>query len=151
MTKTFWMTLVTLLGLTVAMGGQTKQEKARAKFDQITHRDQAREQERDRDRDGDRDRDHDRAGRRDRDDDHDRDHHGFKNSHGRPPGWEHGKKTGWGDCDLPPGQAKKYGCHPPHSHHHHTREVRTSDTKPVVLPRPHAEVHAHAGVDAGVR
>lgn len=29
----------------------------------------------------------------------------------RPPGWSRGKKTGWGNCDLPPGQAKKYGCH----------------------------------------
>jgi hypothetical protein len=29
---------------------------------------------------------------------------------GRPPGWGKGKKTGWGNCDLPPGQAKKYGC-----------------------------------------
>ena len=28
----------------------------------------------------------------------------------RPPGWSHGKKTGWGDCGMPPGQAKKYGC-----------------------------------------
>ena len=28
----------------------------------------------------------------------------------RPPGWNHGKKTGWGNCGLPPGQAKKYGC-----------------------------------------
>ena len=29
----------------------------------------------------------------------------------RPPGWSQGKKTGWGDCGMPPGQAKKYGCH----------------------------------------
>ncbi len=29
---------------------------------------------------------------------------------GRPPGWSKGNKTGWGDCGLPPGQAKKYGC-----------------------------------------
>jgi hypothetical protein len=29
---------------------------------------------------------------------------------GRPPGWSRGKKTGWGNCGLPPGQAKKYGC-----------------------------------------
>ena len=29
----------------------------------------------------------------------------------RPPGWSRGKKTGWGDCGLPPGQARKYGCH----------------------------------------
>jgi hypothetical protein len=28
----------------------------------------------------------------------------------RPPGWTQGKKTGWGNCGLPPGQAKKYGC-----------------------------------------
>ncbi len=28
----------------------------------------------------------------------------------RPPGWSEGKKVGWGDCGLPPGQAKKYGC-----------------------------------------
>lgn len=28
----------------------------------------------------------------------------------RPPGWGHGKKTGWGNCGLPPGQAKKRGC-----------------------------------------
>jgi hypothetical protein len=34
-------------------------------------------------------------------------------SHGRgnqPPGWSHGQKTGWGNCDLPPGLAKKRGC-----------------------------------------
>lgn len=29
---------------------------------------------------------------------------------GRPPGWSRGKKTGWGNCGLPPGQAKKHGC-----------------------------------------
>ena len=29
---------------------------------------------------------------------------------GVPPGWSKGKKTGWGNCGLPPGRAKKYGC-----------------------------------------
>jgi hypothetical protein len=29
----------------------------------------------------------------------------------RPHGWERGRKLGWGGCDLPPGQAKKYGCY----------------------------------------
>jgi len=28
----------------------------------------------------------------------------------RPPGWSRERKTGWGNCGLPPGQAKKYGC-----------------------------------------
>ena len=27
----------------------------------------------------------------------------------RPPGWSKGKKTGWDNCGLPPGQAKKSG------------------------------------------
>lgn len=27
-----------------------------------------------------------------------------------PPGWSHGRKVGWRNCDLPPGQAKKRGC-----------------------------------------
>jgi len=25
----------------------------------------------------------------------------------RPPGWSRGNKTGWGNCELPPDQAKK--------------------------------------------
>ena len=28
----------------------------------------------------------------------------------RPPGWDQGGKKGWGDCDVPPGLAKKRGC-----------------------------------------
>lgn len=34
----------------------------------------------------------------------------YSNGDERPPGWSQGKKTGWGNCGLPPGQAKKYGC-----------------------------------------
>ncbi|GEM_PF-3798138 len=30
----------------------------------------------------------------------------WKKGH-RPPGWDKGKKTGWGDSDVPPGLAKK--------------------------------------------
>jgi hypothetical protein len=28
----------------------------------------------------------------------------------RAPGWNRGRKTGWGACNVPPGQAKKLGC-----------------------------------------
>lgn len=35
----------------------------------------------------------------------------FGRNEGRPYGWSKGKKTGWRDCGLPPGQAKKYGCY----------------------------------------
>src|SRR5919204_1275040 len=65
----------------------------------------------DRDRD-----DHDR-GDRDRDDRdrgwERRENHEYRIygiNDGRPPGWNYGRKTGWRDCGLPPGQAKKYGC-----------------------------------------
>lgn len=27
-----------------------------------------------------------------------------------PQGWDRGRKTGWGNCDVPPGLAKKFGC-----------------------------------------
>ena len=34
----------------------------------------------------------------------------YREHDGVPPGWSKGKKTGWGNCGLPPGQAKKHGC-----------------------------------------
>src|SRR5438874_10527275 len=63
-----------------------------------------RDHDRDRDRDHVRDRDHDRERIRHRDRDRDDDdRNSFRGDH-RPPGWSKGKKTGWGDCDVPPGQ-----------------------------------------------
>jgi hypothetical protein len=64
--------------------------------------------------------------------DHDRDHDR------RPPGWDKGKKKGWGDCDVPPGQAKKHGCYDRDRHHHHARRVvrRTPTTTVRRDPRP---------------
>ena len=59
---------------------------------------------------------HQQGNKQDRDDDRGWDRrdgyeyrvYGDRNN--RPPGWSHGKKTGWGNCGLPPGQAKKDGC-----------------------------------------
>ena len=71
------------------------------------------------------DRDRDDKGRNHKKDwgerDRDRDHGRVANN-GRPPGWDKGKKTGWGNCDVPPGQAKKQGCN-------------SSRTRPVVISR----------------
>lgn len=50
-------------------------------------------------------------GDRDRDDAFGRRRSGIFGRSDRPPGWSHGRKTGWGNCDVPPGQAKKEGCH----------------------------------------
>ena len=96
----------------------------------------------DNDRNHDRDRDHVR--------DHDRDHHSdFRDHHAgpksTPPGWSKGRKTGWGNCDAPPGQAKKTGCRPvAHTHHVHRASehphqahrptVRTNNSQPVTAP-----------------
>ena len=41
------------------------------------------------------------------DDDDDQGEHHHKKDKKRPHGWDMGKKTGWGDKDVPPGLAKK--------------------------------------------
>lgn len=51
------------------------------------------------------DRDGDRWERRDK-----FEYRTYARHEGRPPGWNRGVKTGWANCGLPPGQAKKYGC-----------------------------------------
>jgi len=64
---------------------------------------------------GDKDK-HQHGNKHDRDDDRGWDHRDgyeyrvYGDRDERPPGWGHGKKTGWGDCGLPPSQAKKDGC-----------------------------------------
>jgi len=85
----------------------------------IPPQDDRRVRDRDHDRDHDRDRDRDQVRHRGRHRDDDRD--SFRGD-GRPPGWSKGNKTGWGNCDVPPGQAKKYGCHPNgRSHRGHSK------------------------------
>jgi hypothetical protein len=61
----------------------------------------------------------------------------------RPPGWSRGKKTGWGDCGLPPGQAKKYGCrsytHQGRPHYYYKDELGR-----IIIRHP--TIEAHGGV-----
>lgn len=86
----------------------------------------------------------------DRDDDHDRwerrenwEYHTYRGDE-RPPGWSKGKKTGWGNCNLPPGQAKKYGCN---RYRHQGRDYYwyKNDDGRIVVRRP--IITAHAGVE----
>lgn len=59
---------------------------------------------------------------------------------GRPPGWSKGKKTGWGNCGMPPGQAKKHGCRTyvyegrPHYYYQ-------DDRGRIIVRRPVVEAH----------
>ncbi|MGI9103876.1 MAG: hypothetical protein ACR2IF_15660 [Terriglobales bacterium] len=99
-------------------------------------RDHDRDRDRhDRDRHALRDRDHDRDHDRDRDRARDarREHRNgvFAQNNGTPPGWSKGKKTGWGDCDVPPGQAKKIGCTP---HSTYRRHRHSAYRRPVIAP-----------------
>jgi hypothetical protein len=64
----------------------------------------------------------------------------------RPPGWSHGKKTGWKNCGMPPGQAKKYGCHSyvveGRPHYYYQDEVgRIIVRRPVISVHGAIEVH----------
>jgi hypothetical protein len=58
----------------------------------------------------------------------------------RPPGWGHGKKTGWGNCGLPPGQAKKYGCR---TYVYQDRPVYyyQDEVGRIIVRRPIIEIH----------
>jgi hypothetical protein len=61
-----------------------------------------------------------------------------------PPGWDHGNKTGWRDCGLPPGQAKKYGCRT-YIYEGRRQYYYEDDAGRIFVRRPIIEVHA--GVD----
>ena len=59
---------------------------------------------------------------------------------GEPPGWTHGKKTGWGNCGLPPGQAKKYGCQT-YSYEGRPYYYYQDDRGRIIVRRPTVEVY----------
>ncbi len=71
------------------------------------------------------------------------DYRAYEGDH-RPPGWSQGKKKGWGNCDLPPGQAKKYGCN---TYSYGGREYHwyRDDGGRIIVRRP--VITAHAGIE----
>jgi hypothetical protein len=62
-----------------------------------------------------------------------------------PPGWSHGKKTGWGNCGMPPGQAKKYGCRT-YTHEGRPYYYYRDDQGRTVVRRPTIEVHGSVDI-----
>jgi hypothetical protein len=62
----------------------------------------------------------------------------------RPPGWSKGRKTGWGNCGMPPGQAKKYGCN---RYRYQGRDYYwyRNDEGHIIVRRPIISIHG--GVD----
>jgi hypothetical protein len=69
----------------------------------------------------------------------------YDQPNGQPPGWSHGKKTGWGNCGLPPGQAKKYGCRT-YVHQGRPYYYYEDDHGRTVVRRPIIEVHGSVTV-----
>ncbi len=63
---------------------------------------------------------------------------------GRPPGWSQGKKTGWGNCGMPPGQAKKYGCRT-YSYQGRPYYYYQDEIGRIIVRRPLISVHG--GID----
>lgn len=63
------------------------------------------------------------------------------NRDGRPPGWSRGQKTGWGNCGLPPGQAKKYGCRT-YVYKERRYYYYHDDGGRIIVRRPRIDVHA---------
>ncbi len=80
---------------------------------------------------------------RDRDDDRDRwerrgdyEYRTYGDRDDRPPGWSKGKKTGWGNCGLPPGQAKKTGECRTYSYQGRRHYYYRDDQGRIVVRRP---------------
>ena len=59
---------------------------------------------------------------------------------GRPPGWSQGRKTGWGNCGLPPGQAKKYGCRT-YTYQSVPHYYYQDEGGAIIIRRPRIELH----------
>jgi len=69
-----------------------------------------------------------------------RDGYEYRTYDQHPPGWSHGKKTGWGNCGLPPGQAKKYGCQT-YVYQGRPYYYYQDDVGRIVVRRPIIEIH----------
>jgi hypothetical protein len=64
----------------------------------------------------------------------------YNDADGRPPGWSRGRKTGWGNCGMPPGQAKKYGCRT-YSYQGRPHYYYQEDDGRIIVRRPTVEIH----------
>ncbi len=123
-----WLVLFALTVLAFAAPAMADNGKAKARNANHRFTD-------DDDRRGARDRDNDRWQRRDG-----YEYRVFGDRDARPPGWSHGKKTGWGNCGMPPGQAKKNGGCRTYSYrgrpHYYSRDQRgnTIVRRPIAHP-----------------
>ena len=90
----------------------------------------------------------DEHGRRgDRDDDRWERREGYEyrtygENEGRPAGWSRGKKTGWGNCGLPPGQAKKYGACRAYTYQGRSHYYYQDERGRIIVRRPSIHVGA---------
>jgi hypothetical protein len=62
-----------------------------------------------------------------------------------PPGWSRGKKTGWGNCGLPPGEANKYGCWT-YMYQGRPYYYYQDEGGQVIVRRPSVEIHGSVDI-----
>ena len=70
----------------------------------------------------------------------------YTQSEGRPPGWGKGKKTGWENCGLPPGQAKKYGSCQTYDYQGRSYYYYQNDAGQIIVRRPTIEIHGSVDI-----
>lgn len=69
----------------------------------------------------------------------------YSNRSALPVAWDHGKKTGWGNCGMPPGQAKKYGCRS-YVYQGRTHYYYEDDRGQIIVRRPTIAVHGSVDI-----
>jgi hypothetical protein len=69
----------------------------------------------------------------------------YRDRDDRPPGWSKGRKTGWRNCGLPPGQAKKYGCRT-YVHEGRRHYYYQEDDGRIIVRRPVIQIHGSVDV-----
>lgn len=66
----------------------------------------------------------------------------FGDRDGRPPGWSKGKKTGWGNCGVPPGHAKRGECRTYIHEGRHYYYYRDNNGR-IIVRRPTIDISIH--------
>lgn len=126
-----WFAVITLMGA-LAVSAPLMADHGQKRGKGNPHEDRADDRGR-----HDRDRDDDRWERRDG-----YEYRAYGDRDGRPPGWSRGQKTGWRNCGLPPGQAKKYGCYT-YVHEGRRYYYYHDDGGRIIVRRPRVQIHVN--------
>jgi len=129
--------------LVAAQGHGQGKAKSKGKSDQDMSQDKDKGHEKDADKE--KDKGKSKAKGHDADDDRWEHRDGFESrtfgsNEGNPPGWSKGKKVGWKNCGVPPGQAKKTGECRTYTHQGRRYYYYREDDGRMIVRRPEIRV-----------